>query len=168
MLLGFDVICLCEVKTSLPVCLDTNVRDQIWVEFRNIPRVMFGFCYIPPCDSQYYSHEFFAAIQERIREGDEQVKYVIMGDLNSRFGILVRDLLPISDVGNSCHLSYAVINDSINAPNTNAEVLSSICRDNELIVINNLKTPDYHYVGNLTYKKRDTWISELYCIVLYH
>ena len=142
--------------------VDTNVEDQIWVEFRHIPRVMFGFCYIPPCDSQYYSREFFAATQERIRE----VKYVIMGDLNSRSGISVRNLFPISDVGNSCHRSYPVINDSINACNTNAEILSTICKDNKLIVINNLKTPDYHFISNLTYKKRDTWISELdTCIV---
>ncbi len=45
--------------------VDTNVSDQVWLQFRNISGVLFGFTYIPPSDSQYYSYESFAAIQEK-------------------------------------------------------------------------------------------------------
>ena len=67
---GGTVLLVRNYSSEFVQNVDTNAGDQNWVEFGNIPRVMSGFCYIPPCDSQYYSHEFFAAIQERIREGD--------------------------------------------------------------------------------------------------
>ena len=40
-------------------------------------------------------------------------------------------------------------------------MLSSICIDNDLSVINNLKTPDKYLKGNKTYRKGGSWISEL-------
>ena len=46
--------------------VDLTVEDQIWLQLKFAPRCLFGFCYIPPSDSQYYSHESFACIQEKI------------------------------------------------------------------------------------------------------
>lgn len=47
------------------VSVQTDVSDQVWVRFRCIPKCLFGFCYIPPADSEYYSHDLFAVIQEK-------------------------------------------------------------------------------------------------------
>lgn len=65
--------------SSADYCLD----DQVWLKFRCIPRILFGFCYIPPHDSEYFNHQSFAAIQEKISDGN--CNYVIMCDLNCRF-----------------------------------------------------------------------------------
>ncbi len=53
---------------------------------------MFGFCYILPSDSQHYSHESFAVIQEKLSSSDTGKDYVIMGDMNARLGTSVRDV----------------------------------------------------------------------------
>lgn len=50
--------------------------------------------------------------------------------------------------------------------NDNAEFLSTICLENKLIVLNNLKTVNRHFLSSKAYRKRDVWISELdTCIV---
>ena len=57
------------IKNHLSKCItnvDTSIEDQIWLQLSIAPRHQFGFCYIPPVDSQYYSHESFSAIQEKI------------------------------------------------------------------------------------------------------
>lgn len=41
--------------------------DQIWLQLRNVDEVLFEFCYIPQCDSQYYSYDAFEAIYEKIK-----------------------------------------------------------------------------------------------------
>ncbi len=46
--------------------VDTSVEDQGWVQFCFAPKCLFGFCYIPPPDSEYFSHDSFASIQEKI------------------------------------------------------------------------------------------------------
>lgn len=131
-----------------------------------MPRVVFGFCYILPCDSKYYSHEFFAAVQERIKSGDTCSNDIIMGDMNARFGKSVRELLPVPQLNNVCPLLYPVLSDDVNVPNDNAEILATICKDNKMVVINSLKTPQKHFISNKIYRKRGTLISELdTCIV---
>ncbi len=72
--------------------IDTSIGDQIWLQLRNCKGVLFGFCYIPPCDSQYYSHDAFSAIHNKIRFNHMNKGYIVMGDMNERFGKAVRDL----------------------------------------------------------------------------
>lgn len=36
--------------------VDTAIEDQVWIRFCFSPRTLFGFCYVPPPDSQYYSN----------------------------------------------------------------------------------------------------------------
>lgn len=45
------------------VCdIDIGNADQVWIQFSNVEEVMFGLCYVPPSDSQYYYHDVFAAV----------------------------------------------------------------------------------------------------------
>ena len=195
LLQNYDLICINEVKTPLPVSMpgyvtfkskvvgsadrggtvvcvknwlshlvhdmDTSIGDQIWFQLRNIPGVLFGFCYIPPCDSPFYSHDLFAAIQEKLGSRFMQNGYIIIGDMNARFGRSVRDLLTAMDLPNIKDVSYPAIPDDIMVPNDNAELLSSICIENVMLVINNLSWHRKHFPGNKSFKRRDVWISEL-------
>ena len=145
---------------------DFSAIDQVWMKFRCFPNIMFGFCYIPPQDSEYFTHQSFAAIQEKISDGDCQ--YVIMGDLNCRFGNYLRDLPVRSEIPHAHTYEYPFLPDCVNTPNDNAYVLSTICIDKRLVVVNNLKTPTKHYKSDLTYRKGRTWVSELDVCVVSH
>lgn len=90
--------------------VDTSIGDQVWMQMRNIPGVLFGFCYIPPSDSQYYSLGAFSYIEEKLSEFMLN-GYVILGDMNTRFGKGVKDLLVSLTVSDGDGLSYPVIAD---------------------------------------------------------
>ena len=188
-LLQYDIVALNEVKTSLPVCLpryvsyvsyerncsrrggttvllrnvlsqeviyvDTSVPDQVWLQLRIMPKVVFGACYIPPSDSPYFSHREFAFVQERLVGNVTDNRYLIIGDLNARLGRVVRE------INDDEAYSYPYIPDDITTPNDNAYVLTTICKDYDLIVINNLKVLDKHFVSDKTYKQGIRWVSEL-------
>lgn len=140
--------------------VDTSIGDQVWMQIRNIPGVLFGFCYIPPSDSQYYSLGAFSYIEEKLSEFMLN-GYVIFGDMNTRFGKSVKDLLVPLNVLDGDGLSYPVIADDINVPNDNAELLSAICVENSMVVVNNLKSQQKHFLGKKTFRRRDAWISEV-------
>lgn len=86
--------------------------------------------------------------------------YIILGDMNARFGRAVRELAKLYELPNMT-ISYPDIEDDIARMNDNAEFLSTICLENKLLVLNNLKTGDRHFMSSKTYRKRDIWISEL-------
>ncbi len=134
------------------------------MQIRNIPGVFFGFCYIPPYDSQYYSLSAFSCMEEKLSEFKLN-GYVILGDMNARFGKNVKDLVvPLNESDND-NLSYPVIADDINVPNDNAVLLSAICTENSMVVvnnlINNLKYKSKHFLGKMTFRRQGAWISEV-------
>ena len=50
----------------------------------------------------------------------------------------------------------------------NASILTTICIDHKLFVVNNLKSGDNCYEGALTYRAGTQWISELdVCAISY-
>ncbi len=143
--------------------VDVSVDDQVWLKLDCVPSVLFGFCYVPPSDSPYFTHYSFAAIHERIVDS-ECSGVVIMGDMNTRFGASVRDILR-DDLRVHDTFTYPLIPDEVTNPNDNAFVVSTMCKDNDLLVINNLKYDSKHFVGGKTYKKKDVWVSELDVVV---
>ncbi len=64
--------------------VDVSVGDQVWLQLKNLQGVLMGSCYIPPCDSPYYSHASFAAIQEKFLLSDMSNGYLVIGDMNCR------------------------------------------------------------------------------------
>ena len=189
LLLQYDIIALNEVKTHLPVCLpgytsymsydkdnshrggttvlvknylsrevismDTSITDQVWFQLRNIPKIVFGACYIPPSDSPFFSHMEFASIQEKLISETTSNRYIIFGDMNARLGRCVRDIV------NNNNFTYPNLPDDVITPNDNAYLLSTICKDHDLVVINNLKTGNKHFVSDRTYRQGTNWVSEL-------
>lgn len=87
-----------------------------------------------------------------------------MGDLNTRFGFSVRAML-CSEYPVPATIAYQSIPDEVTSPNDNSYKFSTMCKDNDLLVINNLKHYTKHFVGGKTYKKKDVWMSELDVVV---
>ena len=79
--------------------------------------------------------------------------------MNARFGLFVREVVKLMDLPDSC--SYPVVPDPVQYPNDNAYVLSTICVDCKMLVINNLEMYEQHFLGNKTFRKGREWISEL-------
>ena len=141
--------------------VDISIVEQVWVQFRNALRVVFGFVYVPPSDSQYYSHESFSAIRDKLHSASQETHHIIVGDMNTRFGTTTRDIIPLIEIPNSEIYSYPNFADKTNNANDNAEILSAICIEQSVLVVNNLKTPTSYYPGNKTFRKRNEWISEI-------
>ena len=92
--------------------------------------------------------------------------FCIIGDLNSRFGTYVRNLPRLSDLSNNEMYTYPTIPDPVERPNDNAYILSSFCVECKLLVLNNLKVNEKHFVSKKTYRKGNEWLSELdTCVV---
>ncbi len=103
----------------------------------NIPGVIFGFCYIPPSDLQYYSLNAFSHIEEKLSEFMYN-EYIMVGDTNARFGKKAKDLLVSPNTSHEDELLYPVIVDDVNVPNDMVR-FSQQCAENSMIVVNNLK-----------------------------
>ncbi len=140
--------------------VDLSIGDQVWMQIRNIPGVLFGFCYIPPSDSRYYSLSAFSYMEEKLSEFKLN-GYVILGDMNARFGKNVRNLVVPLNASDKDDVSYPVIADDINVPNDNAVLLSAVCMENSMVVVNNLKYQKKHFLGKRTFRRQGAWISEV-------
>ena len=133
--------------------------DQGWIQFCFVPKCLFGFCYIPPPDSEQYSHDTFASIPEKIKTSECQ-EVCITGDLNTRFGSKV-DLLKNVEIPNRDFLSYPTLPDDVLVLRENASILLNICRDTKIVALNNIKTHTKNFVTNKNYRKNNEWISEV-------
>ena len=138
----------------------TSIGDQVWMQMRNIPGVLFGFYCIPPSDSHYYTLSAFSYMEEKLSEFQHN-GYVILGDMNARFGKNVKDLMVPFNASDKDSVSYPVIADDINVPNDNAVLLSAVCNRNSMVVVNNLKYRRKHFLGKRTFRKQGKWISEV-------
>ena len=72
-------------------------------------------------------------------------KFCIIGDLNARFGTSVRNISLQSSNTDIKECTYPHIPDDISTPNDNAYLLSTICVDHNLLVLNNVKTPTKYF-----------------------
>lgn len=117
LLLNFDALSISEVKTPLmasflgyvsfrrvgkgsshrggTVVIFTNSLSslvtsdaQVWLTFQFSSKLLFGFCYVLPSDSKYYSDASFACIQGKLKMKTASLadESCITGDLNVRFG----------------------------------------------------------------------------------
>lgn len=138
--------------------IDLSKPDQVWLQLKCQPCILFGFLYIPPHDSPYYNESSFSYIQEKLKGESTANSCFIIGDINARFGQKVKDLLPYLDLPN---MSYPVISDPVVNSNTNANLMFSICCDERLLIVNNAKIGNEHFRSNLTYKQGSVWVSEV-------
>ena len=143
--------------------VDLSKPDQVWLQLRCFPGIIFGFIYIPPHDSQYFNETSFSAIQEKLKADKSIRECVIVGDVNARMGKKLRELPDNLNVDN---LSYPSIPDPIQVPNGNANIVFSMCCEENLALVNNAKIGNKHFNSKLTYKQGNVWTSELdLCLV---
>ena len=76
---------------------------------------------------------------------DQGYKYVIAGDLNTRFGGKVHELVTDDD-----SLTYTPVD---KGENDNGKKVIGICKDQHLIVVNNLNTSSGKFTGALSYRE---------------
>ena len=145
--------------------IDNSILDQVWFQLKCFPSLMFAFCYIPPTDSTYFSHNLFSNIHDKMSDYKNYKNLCIIGDVNARFGKSVRNIPSRSTNIDIQSCSYPIIPDDITSPNDSAYILSSICVDNDLIVLNNVKTAMAHFPSQKTFKRRNQWVSELDTVV---
>ncbi len=138
---------LCQYVMSV----DTNMKDQVWLSL--LSDILLGFIYVPPSDSQYFNPNSFSYIQEKIKWSEsEGLEVMLMGDLNARFGASVRNIPVRAGVPDCYSYTYPIVPDSVVRLSHNASVLSTICIDHALLVINNLKIGNIHHESKLTYR----------------
>ena len=134
----------------------TNIlKDQVWFSLQIVPGLTFGALYICPSDSPFYSTQPLEKIQEKWSEGND---LLIIGDLNARLGDLS------SFVDNGWGIKYH--NNIDNGVNENGRKIQSLCSNLNLRPVNHAYNSLVDFQGNLTFKKKDKWISQLdWCIV---
>lgn len=135
--------------------VDATEEGQIWVVLSWLPKVKLGGVYIPPIDSPFYhlvQHGVLA------RQTAETGNVVVLGDLNARVGTPSI----IDDNGNN--YQYQDVKDHI--VNEHGRTLLNMCVNNKLVVANHLYRNGKLFGGGLSFKRRNTWISEIdLCIV---
>ena len=130
----------------------------MWLQLKYLPGILFGFVYVPPHDSPYFSETSFSAIQEKLKTVSSVNECIIVGDINARLGNKLRELPDDLDIN---ELSYPTIPDPIQTANTNANIIYSMCCEEKLAIVNNAKIKNKHFNSKLTYKQGRIWTSEL-------
>ena len=134
-----------------------NVEDEgiIVFELSNMPGIRFCGMYNEPSDSLYFRPSTLASISAHVNSGKN---CIVVGDLNARFGNSNNDLIK-----NHPSLSYTNVD---SGTNSNGRELIRICRENDLLPVNNLSTTERTWKSSLTYRQRQNWISEVdLCLV---
>ena len=72
--------------------------------------------------------------------------HVIVGDMNAGFGQNVKNLLTSLNVSNGDELSYPFVADDVIVPKDNVQLLSAICVEKSMVVVNNLKSEQKHFL----------------------
>ena len=135
--------------------IDVSIEGVIALELSCAPGVRLIGMYNEPTDSLYFRPTTLASIPAHVSSGKS---CIVVGDLNSRFGNLVGDI-----VEDSPELNYAVID---NQTDSNGRTLARICQNNELVPVNNLRTTNARWNSKLTFRRKGNWISEVdHCLV---
>ena len=92
--------------------VDLSIDDQVWLRLECAPTVLFRFSYVPPSDSP----SLIIPSQLFTRIADSESSHVmVMGDLNTRFGAIVRDVLH-DELSGRDTFPYPLIPDEAAAP----------------------------------------------------
>lgn len=152
---GGVVMLIARWLTEYVSRVDTDVEGQIWLQLSWWPNVNLGGVYIPPEDSPYYHASQFGEVAARTR-GSEKV--VVMGDFNARVGDpIIRD-----EMGNL--YEYQEVKDR--TKNDHGKILVNVCNNNKMVIANHLRTGTKVVGGDLSFRRKEEWISEIdLCVV---
>ena len=149
------------IRNNLVDCItwmDTSAEGQIWLTLSFLPYVMIGGCYIPPADSPYYDVGAIADIEARMMLNTDS-HFIVIGDFNARCSKDVESIA--SNVQANGSFSYEPSTDSAIVANPNGKHLVQLCKDCQLLILNNLKFNAKRFPGGLTFRRKNQWISEI-------
>ena len=133
-------------------CVDFCTKDQIGFQLKCWPRITFVACYIPPEDSPYFRLDAIATLAA-ILNSEPDMSFVVLGDLNCRYGELRNRFLE------NCQSPWNYYDEPDIQPNRNAKQLISMLIP--LIMINGLDTGNSVFSGAKTYRQGPIWKSTL-------
>ena len=129
--------------------------DGIWVNFSHIQNVIFSGYYVPPESSPYHKMSILSKINLRLAEFNKQC--IIFGDFNAK-------IADFNSILTNNTYSYPI--QSKKEKIINGDLLQAICKKNQLVILNNLKAEKETFIGDLTFRKKDKWISEIdFCVL---
>ena len=130
--------------------IETHEPGVIWFELSTIPGICFCGMFNEPADSTYFRPETYASIPAHLTSGQ---MCVVGGDMNARMGQKAQEL------AGEYVQRYNVVDEGTN---TNGRMLLQTCKDNDLVVANNLVTMEGRTLqSGLSFRKKKRWISEL-------
>ena len=127
------------------------LHDQVWYKLKISPGVKYGAVYIAPTNSPYFTPQSFASMHSQCKDRDH--RYLVMGDINAR----------IKDLSQFCDKNYAIqyIPNNDNGLNANGNSLCEICKNCDIVPVNNLIYEQKTFHGGLTYRQKDNWVTQL-------
>ena len=143
--------------------IETPNTECIFLKLKHLSSMIFVACYLPPSDSPFHTWKSISEIQERM-ERDPDSRFVIIGDLNARFGNNRTPFLAGKDISDA---HYIPSPDVIASPNQNARYIASIL-GSKTVLLNGLEINNTTYATELTFRQRRKWISELDVCLLSH
>ena len=186
-LCSFDIICLNEVKTPLPITIpgyscsrsigDHQHRggcaifvrnrlrvekvsfheESVWLKLECLPQFNIISCYIAPSDSPYLTYAPLAEVQDRVRTAPHEA-YLVIGDMNARFGDSRSTFIAGKDLRPGTQ--YLPSPDPIATPNSNARYVAGALES--LVLVNGLSPCNISFpISALTFRQGDRWISEV-------
>ena len=146
---GVMMLVKCSISKYITK-VDMDTEDMVWLELSLCAGVKLGGVYIPPSDSQYFDMSQFSFLCAKCIESE---KVVLMGDLNARVGNPY-----ITGHDGSVKEYGDVKDDTVNA---HCRLLIKLSNNCDMAVVNHLENLNTKFGGNLSFKKRNVWISEI-------
>ena len=141
--------------------MDNSREDFITFGLKSLPDIQFICVYLPPSDSPYFTVDNVSRTNALV-SSKPGGKFIILADINSRFGKLRSCFLDNKVVGN--HWSYEPVSHDTRQ-NTNAKYIVD-CLAPSLVLLNGLSTEQRNFCSQQPYRMTNRWVSELdYCLL---
>ena len=131
-------------------CIEMDTEGQIWITLTFLVTFKLGGVYIPPDDSPYFQQADNGALAAHTLQSGN---LFVLGDLNARVAVP-----KLSDSDNRPFVYSGVVDHVLNA---RGRSLINMCSDNNMVIANHLVFNDKQLGGQLSFKRRNQWISEI-------
>ena len=131
-------------------CIDMDTEGQIWVILSFLVTYKLGGVYIPPDNSPYFQAADIGALAAHTLDSNNMF---VLGDLNARVAVPA-----LVDPEGMAYVYTGVADQTLNA---RGRSILNVCANNDMVVANHLNYMNKQLGGNLSYKQRQLWISEL-------
>ena len=131
-------------------CVDMYSEGQIWVTLAFIVPYKLGGVYIPPDDSPYFQQADIGSMESHVLESGNTI---VMGDLNAR--------VAVPKLSNSDNVPYVYSGVVDNIVNARGRTLLRMCNNNDMVIANHLLHNGRQLGGDLSFKRGNTWVSEI-------